>query len=202
VTNVTPAYMEGRYKYARPEAMLWANDPGTLQNNSQNKPVYTPMGVEGTDFIILSDHNRSPIDIKTTRIEHRERMINGRMRSYHIADKLTISTSWQMLPSRAFENVPNFNSSTGLSSGVYNTVDGGAGGNELLDWYQNHVGSFWVYLSYDKYIEFGKDSAAYGHLSEYSQVLEMFISSFDYSIEKRGGSNFDLWNINVTLEEA
>ena len=31
------------------------------------------------------------------------------------------------------------------------TVDGGAGGNELLEWYKGHPGSFWVLLAYDRY---------------------------------------------------
>jgi hypothetical protein len=82
------------------------------------------------------------------------------------------------------------------------TVDRGAGGAELLDWYENHQGSFWVYLAYDKYTNFGKDDAAYGHLAQYNQIIEMFISDFSYSVERRGGTNHDLWNVSVTLEEV
>jgi hypothetical protein len=82
------------------------------------------------------------------------------------------------------------------------TTDGGAGGVELLDWYQKNTGSFWVYLSYDKYSNFGKSDAAYGNLGKYSQVVEVFFSSFDYSVVKRGGTNHDFWNVSVTLEEV
>jgi hypothetical protein len=32
--------------------------------------------------------------------------------------------------------------------------------------------------------------------------MEMFISSFDYDVVKRGGSTYDLWNLSVTLEEV
>jgi hypothetical protein len=172
---------------------------------------------------MLSDHNRAAIDFSTERLERRERMINGRMRSFHIADKLSISTSWDMLPSRAFSVSPQFDPETGapalrttssrdpgedeewdldnlvLESEQY-TVDGGAGGVELLEWYETHQGPFWVYLSYDKYTEFDED--VYGHLKEYNQVLEMYIGGFDYSVVKRGGSNHDFWNVSVTLEEA
>lgn len=181
--------------------------------------IYVPDGYEvgqsikGEDFIILSDHNRKDISFKPERIEKRERMINGRMRSYHIADKLTISTSWEMLPSRSFSNNPNFNSSgadsletrrdniTGQTvSGTEYTVDGGAGGNELLDWYQSHTGSFWVFLAYDNLSGFSINN--YSKLSQYGQVIEMFISSFDYTVTKRGGSNHDFWNVSVTLEEV
>lgn len=206
--------MSGRKKYARPQAMLWADNSGTLVNG-----LYVPNGYEvnantgsETDesmfnqFLILSDDNRAPLSFSPTRIEKRERMINGRMRSTHIADKLTLSTSWTMLPSRSYYVNPDFGADgkstlSGNSSLEY-TSDGGAGGVELLDWYENHKGSFWVYLSYDKYSNFGKDDNAYGHLNQYSQLIEMFFADFSYSVEKRGGTNHDLWNISVTLEEA
>jgi len=216
----TATYMAGRKKYSRPQAMLWSENSGTLTAG-----LYVPNGLEvGQDpgsetdesvynqFLILSDDNRSTIDFTTTRIETRERMINGRMRSYHVADKLTLSTSWDMLPSRSYFTVPDFNPTTGQSphngygspsgSDLQYTTDGGAGGVEILDWYENHQGPFWVYLSYDKYSNFGKDSAAYAHLTQYNQIIQMYFSDFTYSVVKRGNSNFDFWNISVTLEEV
>jgi hypothetical protein len=276
----TAAYLDGRFKYARPQAMLWATNPGTLVNDyvltdatatltsgsysvvltsgttagiksgynivktsgtgafattakvssvisstefTVTEPhtgsgsltfnvgtyFYVPDGYEigsstanADDFLIISDHNRSPLDFSQQRLEKRERMINGRMRSYHIADKLTLSTGWERLPSRSHIMKPNFNSSTGATALYEYTVDGGAGGNELLNWYENHTGSFWVYLAYDKYTNFGTDDAAYGHLKQYNQIIEMFITDFSYSVEKRGQTNHDLWNISITLEEA
>ena len=60
----------------------------------------------------------------------------------------------------------------------------------------------WVYLSYDKHTNFGDDAESYKQLSKYSQVVEMFISDFSYSVVKRGSSNFDFWDIQVTLEEV
>ena len=115
----TSAYLTGRRRYQRPQAALWANNPGTLTGG-----VYVPNGQEvgantaETDedllnqFIILSDHNRSEISFTPQRIEQRQRTINGRMRSYHIADKMQISFSWNMLPSRAYFQVAAFNEST------------------------------------------------------------------------------------------
>jgi hypothetical protein len=211
----TSGYMTGRKKYQRPQAMLWSENSGTLISGK-----YVPNGLEigqnpgsETDesvynqFLILSDDNRSSIDFTTTRIETRERMINGRMRSHHVADKLNISTSWTMLPSRSYYTVPDFNATTGLSpytgsNDLEYTTDGGAGGAEILDWYENHQGPFWVYLAYDKYPNFGKDVNAYTHLAQYNQLIQMFFSDFNYSVVKRGGSNFDFWNISVTLEEV
>lgn len=209
------AYIQGRQKYQRPQAMLWSENSGTLIDG-----LYVPNGLEinvnpGSEtnqdlfdnFIILSDDNRSPIDFKPERIENRKRMANGRMRSYHIADKLTISTSWEMLPSRSYGLRPNYDLETGKSpyandrSAEY-TTDGGAGGVDILKWYENHKGSFWVFLAYDKFSVFGEDNSAYAHLNQYNQLIEMFISDFSYSIVKRGGMTHDFWNISVTLEEV
>ena len=209
----TLAYMSGRKKYQRPQGMLWADNPGIVVGGKHIPEGYESLADSGDEtslsllnqFIILSDDNRSPLDFKNIRIEKRERMINGRMRSYHIADKLGLNVSWQMLPSRSFVTNPEFSASgTPIVSGndQQYTTDGGAGGAEILEWYENHKGSFWVYLSYDKRTNFGSDNAAYSHLAEYSQVVEMFISDFSYSVQKRGGSNFDLWNISVSLEEV
>lgn len=215
-------YIQGRKRFpGRPQAMLWADNSGTLIDGK-----YVPLGIEfGADvysqsadneFIILSDHNREPIDFKPTRIEKRERMASGRMRAYHIADKLTISTSWAMLPSRAYSTKPDFETSAGQATAVGKsplqkrttpaiegqeyTADGGAGGVELLNWYENHQGSFWVYLAYDKFDNFGNDAAAYNHLNEYNQVVEVFFADFSYTVVKRG--QYDFWNISVTLEEV
>ena len=211
----TAAYLSGRRRYQRPQAMLWSNNAGTLSNG-----VYVPTGYEvGTDapdattseidqFLIISDHNRQPIEFKPTRIEKRERTINGRMRSYHIADKMTITTSWDNLPSRAYPYVADFGIATGLSPykgqspSQEFTVDGGAGGAELLDWYENHKGSFWVFLSYDKYKNFDEGETQFNNLNKYSQIMEVYISDFSYSVQKRGGTNMDLWNVSVTLEEV
>jgi hypothetical protein len=209
----TAGYLIGRRRYQRPQALLWSENPGTLSNG-----VYLPTGYEvqgnfdaSTDadlinqFLILSDHNRGELNFTPTRIEQRQRTINGRMRSYHIADKLTMSVSWNNLPSRAYYQDAGF-LSTGLSpdkntTGEF-TADGGAGGVELLDWYENHTGPFWMFMAYDKYSNFGKDDADYIHLAQYNQIMQVYITDFTYSIVKRGGGTHDLWNISVTLEEV
>jgi len=151
------SYMLGRKKYYRPSGMLWSENTGTLQNG-----IYVPNGYEiGADpegiedpsladqFLLITDDNRQPIQFKNERIEKRERMINGRMRSYHISDKLTLSTSWTLIPSRSHDDVPTFDTISGLSPKKSYTTDGGAGGADMLEWYDAHKGSFWVFLAYD-----------------------------------------------------
>jgi hypothetical protein len=196
-------YMGGRKKYARPQAILFSENPGTVTESGKRLPDGYELGSEeGSDgsFLILSDHNRGPIGIKVDRIEKRERMINGRMRSYHIADKLSISLSWDLLPSRAFSSSPSFDETGASQSSDQYTADGGAGGADLLEWYENHVGPFWVFLSYDNPENFSTNK--YGRLAEYSQVVEMYAADFSYSVQKRGATNHDLWNVSITLEEV
>jgi hypothetical protein len=146
------------------------------------------------------------MQFNTQRIEQRQRTINGRMRSYHIADKLTMSVSWNMLPSRGYSGLPNFNSTTGVSpsegSTTEYTADGGAGGVELLDWYETHQGPFFMYLAYDKYTNLEGQTYEYSGLNRYNQIIEVYFADFNYSVVKRGATNHDLWNISVTLEEV
>ena len=232
------SYMQGRKKYSRPQAMLWSNNPGTVVQDEETEEVfYVPLGNEigsfsydpedENEFLILSDHNRAELDFAPQRIENKQRMANGRMRSYHIADKISISTSWDMLPSRAYDLYPSFNSNGQAStvdsiqindevrpvqpsgSAYYKdqqfTVDGGAGGVDLLDWYERYTGSFWVFLSYDKHTNFRNlenPDEEYGNLNKYSQIVEVFFNSFSYNVVKRGGSNFDFWNVSLELEEV
>lgn len=209
----TSGYITGRKRYQRPQGVLWSNNPGTLSNG-----LYVPTGYEvGADigaetnpslidqFVILSDHNRSEMRFSPKRIEQRQRTINGRMRSYHIADKLEISWSWENLPSRSYSESPEF-ADNGLSalkgSQSEYTSDGGAGGVDILDWYETHKGPFWMFLAYDKYTNFDNTEDPYAHLHQYNQVIQVYISDFSYTVVKRGATNHDLWNISVTLEEV
>lgn len=208
----TRGYIEGRKRYERPQGIIWSNNAGTISEG-----LYVPQGAEiGANptgiqagelnqFLILSDHNRGEINISQKRIEERKRTINGRMRSYHIADKLNLSWNWTNLPSRAYSEFANFNSSGASPSKRTQdeyTADGGAGGVEIVEWYENHKGSFWMFLAYDKYTNFPNDNDQFTHLNKYNQIIEVYFSDFNYSVTKRGGGNHDLWNISVSLEEV
>lgn len=208
------SYLTGRRRYGRPQAMLWSNNLGTIFNESYYPDGYEvgaeyPSGTASSlidQFIVLSDHNRGELQFGTERIQSRRRMINGSMRAYHISDKINLSVSWSMLPSRSYKQNPNFDN-LGISEDYYRsideyTVDGGAGGVEILNWYEQHAGPFWVYLAYDKYTVYGRESSDYQNLNKYTEVIKMYFKDFSYNIVKRGQNNFDLWNINLTLEEA
>jgi hypothetical protein len=202
----TSTYMNNRKKWSRPQGIIFSNNSGTLESG-----FYIPTGEEFEDFIILSDHNRGGLSFTKERIESRQRMINGTMRSYHTADKNQLTVAWSRLPSRAFSSSPDFDEGVLVQGPVYKegsvppagflgvnpkdyTSDNGAGGADLMDWYDSHPGPFWVFLSYDKFGE--------GNLNRYTQVLRMYFSSFDYEVEKRGQDLYDMWNINLSLEEV
>lgn len=217
-------YIEGRRKYSRPQALMFSDQPGVLEDG-----IYVPVGTEFKNFIVLSDHNRSEIQIKPDRIETRKRMINGRMRSYYLADKFKINTSWKNLPSRSatsptagentLSNGISINTETGkpsiypeeinLGNGftrqihhqqtIY-VVDNGAAGSDLLRWYQNNPGSFYVWIAYDR-PEYTSDPYNPDHFKHYAEIKECFFSNFDYSISKRSGI-YDFWDISLELEEA
>jgi len=194
----TSSYLLGRKRFGRPQGIIWSNNSGILSGG-----IVVPDGVEGEDFIILSDHGRSELSFSKQRIENRKRLINGNMRSYHVADKVTASWSWDMLPSRAFSNDPIFSDSTGKQTSLSEeyTADGGAGGVDLIKWYENNPGSFYMFLAYDRYDKF--DSLAYAQMDKYNEVLNVYFSSFDYTVVKRGSTNtHDFFNVDVALEEV
>lgn len=206
------SYINGRWNLQglpkRPQAIAWAKTWGKKDTHHtiSGATMLVPDGVEYEDFIILSDHNRQPIEYSCERIENRKRTINAKMRSYHIADKLRISLSWDMLPSRAFNKDPLFgsNGKPTASDLVSYTVDGGAGADEIRNWYYNNPGSFWMMIASDRYnnmLDENKDPQ-FNRLSEYNEIVEVYFASFDYTIVKRGRNTYDFCNVSVTLEEV
>lgn len=73
----------------------------------------------------ISDHNRSSLSIDVNRIEKSQRMANGTLRKYVIADKRQFSCSWQNLPKLTSQ-----------------TVDGFWGGEDIENFYNTNPGSF------------------------------------------------------------
>lgn len=194
------SYIQGRKKWQRPQAIIWSNNSGFLDAETGELAI---SGIEGKDFLILSDHNRGEILFNKNRIENRQRLINGHMRSYHIADKLSISWDWINLPSRSFSSSPNFSVENGKPTNLdvdQYVVDGGAGGVDIVNWYENTPGSFYMFLSYDRFDKF--NTSKYVRLSQYSEIYEVYFSEFDYSVKKRGSNTHDFWDINLSLEEV
>lgn len=73
----------------------------------------------------ITDHNRAELEISNERIERKDRMANGTMRKFVVADKRTFSTSWEMLPKISAQ-----------------TADGFWGGQAIEDFFYATPGAF------------------------------------------------------------
>lgn len=83
--------------------------------------TYLPVGslIYLNNTLKLSEHNRQPVSISKNRIEKTQRMSNGTMRKFFIADKENITISWDTLPSFS----------------TY-TIDGGYGAMDIKSFYE------------------------------------------------------------------
>jgi hypothetical protein len=106
--------------------------------------LYLPVGslIYLNNTLKLSEHNRQPVSISKNRIEKTQRMSNGTMRKFFIADKENINITWEMLPS--FSTF---------------TVDGGYGAMDIKSFYEGSAakssGSLSGQNSFDVTIKYG-----------------------------------------------
>jgi hypothetical protein len=169
--------------YARPSLMIF----------STTEPVEGTGGNAGKwDFgsgtvLYLTDDNRDALQVTPVRIESKRRMIDGTMRSVHIADKHEFSTSWTNLPSRKTRL-------TSPSDGLDNTItsDAFGAGQDIKDWYDSNLSDFWVLLVFDANVTNAPASSA--------EKYNVFFDDFQYDIVKRGQFN-DLWDVSISLVE-
>lgn len=166
----------------RPALILFSESQPTAID--QNAGTYN-IGNPYTDYITLSDDNRSDLSVNVERIESKKRMINGRMRSYHVADKKSFDVSWNEFPS--------------ASAAVSEQVTGIAGGKDILKWHEEHAGPFWMTLVYDTP---SPDGGASSTNNRYRlEWYNVFFDSFDYNVTRRG-LTYDHWNISMSLVEV
>jgi hypothetical protein len=115
---IDPANNQFEYKGANVTA------PGNLYDSTtatRNNLAYS--NKTNLRFRRLTEHNRAPLSINTERIESSQRMANGTLRKYFIADKLNLNVSWDMIPS--FRN---------------ETADGGWGAEDIKNFYESSAG--------------------------------------------------------------
>jgi hypothetical protein len=134
-------------------------------------------------FRRVTEQNRAPLSLNVERIESGQRMSNGTLRKYFIADKLNLSVSWEMVPS--FRN---------------ETVDGGWGAEDLKAFYESAAGrgAFRIKLNptvFDKDLIEQSDGAL---ADDYTYTV-MF-TSCDFTVVKRGLQPF--WSVNISLEQV
>jgi hypothetical protein len=133
-------------------------------------------------FRRLTEHNRDPLSINTERRESSQRMANGTLRKYFIADKLNLSVSWEMVPS--FRN---------------ETVDGAWGAEDIKNFYESSAGrgTFRVKINPTVFSPSLVEGTA--ALSD-DYTYTMSFTSCDFAVIKRGIQPF--WSVNISLEQV
>lgn len=133
--------------------------------------------------LILSDASREPMRIDVERLEQRERMASGRMRSKFIADKHAFELSWTYLPTRS------------IVAGQNVVADGYASASDLKRFYDAVQGEFTMNVYADN------GSGPTLNLDGMYDQYKVFFASFSTTVEKRG-KDFDIHSVNVSLEES
>jgi hypothetical protein len=150
--------------------------------------IYLPVGslIYLNSTIKLSDHNRQPISIQTNRIEKQQRMSNGTLRKFFIADKKSINVNWNMLPS--------------LSTF---TADGGYGAMDLRSFYEGTSAKASGALSGRSNFDV---TLVYGGTA--TQTLNMVFTACSFELVKRNVKQVptdtaqEFWNVSISLEEV
>ena len=125
----------------------------------------------------VTEHNRSAFDMSPMRIERTQRMSNGSLRKFYIADKYRFNISWDMLPS--YRTL---------------TVDGAWGAEDLRSFYNSAEGqgTFKIRVNLAKT---GSNQESSGY-EEYT----VNITGCNFAIAKRGLQPH--WSVSLSLEEV
>lgn len=139
----------------------------------------------GTTWTKISDHGRSALTIGVERIETKQRMANGRMRKYVVSKKRSFSCSWANLPDKATSFLAN-----------------GQAGEWMERFHNENDGSFKMRLRSGS----DQDKTTLPRTGDEDdldteRIFTVMISDFSKDVIKRGKS-FDLWNLDITLEEV
>ncbi len=136
-----------------------------------------------TKFRRVSEHNRSEFNVGTIRIEQQQRMANGTLRKYHVADKKSFNVSWSMLPS--FRN---------------ETADGGWAAEDLKAFYESSAGkrSFDIKINPGPFSPTLVEDSSGSLVDDYTYTV--VFTSCDFVIVKRGLQTY--WNVSISMEQV
>jgi hypothetical protein len=156
--------------------------PGTTYNSAtatKNNLSYSSK--DSLAFRRVSEHNRGEFTNRTLRVEQSQRMANGLLRKYVIADKQQWEISWSMLPS--FRN---------------ETVDGAWAAEDLKSFYESQEGAGEFRIKINPTV-FAPSNVESGSLSD-DYTYTVVFTSCDFSLVKRGLQPF--WNVKLSLEQV
>lgn len=149
---------------------------GSILQIEAKDPLASP-AVNTLGWRPVTEHNRSELGVDSMRIEQTQRMSNGTLRKFHIADKKRFSVSWSMLPT--YRSL---------------TVDGYWGAEDLRTFYASDEGKGTFRIR----INFAKDGT-----NQSSSGYEEYTVSFtdcSFAVVKRGVQAH--WNVSMTMEEV
>jgi hypothetical protein len=175
---IDPANNQFEYKGANVTAPGNSYDATTATRNNLAYSNKTNLR-----FRRLTEHNRAPLSINTERIESSQRMANGTLRKYFIADKLNLNVSWEMIPS--FRN---------------ETADGGWGAEDIKNFYESSAGrsTFRVRINPTVFSTTLIEDSNGSLVDDYTYT--MAFTSCDFTVLKRGLQPF--WSVNISLEQV
>lgn len=150
-------------------------NPATATRN-----ILLPSDKDVLKFRRVSEHNRSEFNERTLRIEQNQRMANGLLRKYYIADKKQWDISWSMLPSYRNE-----------------TVDGAWGAEDIKTFYESSDGqkSFRIKINTSLVPSTIEATNSLATANTYDVVF----TSCDFTVVKRGLQPY--WNVKLSMEQ-
>lgn len=152
------------------------------------------ISLDNTNWYYLTDHNREQVDVSNQLIEHAQRMANGRMRKYVIANKRTFTTAWKDLPSNP-ANVVDYNKH------VYPTVS-----SAWLSAFYNANVFLPVYIRFTHSIETVPATGSIPSDTTYqssttgSETIQCFITKFEVKTKKRMKA-WDYVDMDIEFQE-
>lgn len=134
---------------------------------------------EGTSLVWnrVTEHNRDPISVNSMRIETAQRMANGSLRKFFVADKKSFAISWNLVPSYRTE-----------------TVDGYWGAEDLREFYKSVEGQGIFKIRFN----FAKNGVSQESLGY--EEYDVSFSECSFTLNRRGVQAF--WDISMSMEEA
>ena len=162
-----------------------ATAPGNMYNNetASSNGLALSSKTSATTYRRMSEHNRAPLSFNIERIEQMQRMADGTARKYFIADKISLSASWEMLPS--FRN---------------ETVDGAWGAEDLKNFYESPAGRGFFNIKLNPTVFSPSLIFETGGELVDDYTYNVMFSSCDFTVVKRGLQPF--WSVNISLEQA
>jgi hypothetical protein len=130
----------------------------------------------------ITESNRSELSVSTSYLMNEQRMVNGTLRRYVVANKRTWQLSWQDLFSKA-----SF------------VIDGAWSGEEMRTFYNDLFGGSFELTIYEG--EAARKTVGENPNPVQPETVLVMFQDFNWNIVKREG-RFDIWNLDVSLVEV